>query len=361
MNFEKQKNTIIIDISGGYTMRHEHVKKRHTVRNIILTVILVLLVSVGAYAARKYYNLKHAVDNTYQSAGIKKNRNASTVLQQKSPISILLMGTDTGALGRSYKGRTDTMMLVTLNPKTNKTTITSIPRDTGVTIPGYESESPSKINAAYAFGSAGTAIKTVQEMLNVPIDFYALMNMSGMEKVVNEVGGVTLVPSLSFKYEGYTFTKGKSTHVNGKKALAYSRMRYDDPNGDYGRQTRQREVILGIMSKASSISTLLNKDFLDSISAQMKTDLTFADLTAVAQNYRGARQNVSQTHLQGTGQSVNGQSMEIMAKKELQRVTNFNRSNLGLDHATTGNIALNLSASSDSNSSVQSDNVNAGN
>lgn len=345
-------------------MRHEHEPKqrKHTVRNVILTVILVLLVSVGAYAARKYYNIKHAVDNTYQSAGIKKNRNANAVIQAKSPISILIMGTDTGALGRSYKGRTDTMMLITLNPKKDKTTITSIPRDTGVTIPGYESESPSKINAAYAFGSSGTAIKTVQEMLNVPIDFYAVMNMGGMEKVVNAVGGVTITPTLSFSYNGYTFTKGQSTKMNGKKALAYSRMRYSDPDGDYGRQTRQREVIMAIMSKAGSISSLLNKDFLDSVSSQMKTDLTFSDLSAIAQNYLGARKSVSQTHLQGTGQTVNGQSMELMAKSELQRVTNLNRKNLGLDHATTGNIALSVSdASSSSDSSVQSANVNAGN
>lgn len=349
-------------------MRHEHEAKqrKHTVRNIILTVILVLLVSVGAYAARKYYNIKHAVDNTYQSAGIKKNRNANAVIQAKKPISILIMGTDTGALGRSYKGRTDTMMLITLNPKKDKTTITSIPRDTGVTIPGYESESPSKINAAYAFGSSGTAIKTVQEMLNVPIDFYAVMNMQGMEKVVNAVGGITLTPSLTFTINQhgtiYSFAKGKSMHMNGKTALAYARMRYSDPKGDYGRQTRQREVIMAIMSKAGSVSNLLNKDFLDSISSQMKTDLTFSDLTVFAQNYRDARKTVSQTHLQGTGETVNGQSMELMAKSELQRVTDLNRKNLGLDHATTGNIALSVSAAgSSSDSSVQSANVNAGN
>lgn len=346
-------------------MRHEHRQKKHTIRNVILIAFLILFISVGAYAAHKYYDLKHAVDSTYKSAGIKKYRNASSEIQGKSPISILLMGTDTGALGRSYKGRTDTMMIITLNPKTKKTTITSIPRDTGVTIPGYESESPSKINAAYAFGSAGTAIKTVQEMLNIPVDFYALMNMDGMEKVVNAVGGITITPSLTFKINqhgaNYSFTKGKSTHMNGKKALAYSRMRYSDPRGDYGRQTRQREVIMAIMSKSSSISTLLNKNFLDSISTSMKTDLTFSDLSALAQNYRGAKKTVSQTHLQGTGETVNGQSMEIMAKSELQRVTNFNRSNLGLAHAKTGNIALNVSSSSTSNSSVESDNVNAGN
>lgn len=345
-------------------MRHE--RKKHTVRNILLTVILVLFVSIGAYAARKYYNIKHAVDNTYQSAGIKKDRNANAEIQAKSPISILIMGTDTGALGRSYKGRTDTMMVITLNPQKNKTTITSIPRDTGVTIPGYESESPSKINAAYAFGSAGTAIKTVQEMLNVPLDYYALMNMQGMEKVVNAVGGITITPTLSFTINqhgtDYSFTKGKSTHMNGKTALAYARMRYSDPQGDYGRQTRQREVIMAIMGKAGSISSLLNKSFLDSISAQMKTDLTFSDLTAIAQNYRGTKKTVKQTHLQGTGESVNGQSMELMSKSELQRVTNFNRSNLGLDHATTGNVALSVSAvSSTSDSGVQSANVDAGN
>jgi len=342
-------------------MRHKQGQKRHTVRNVILVILLVLIVSGGAYAARKFYNLKHAVDNTYQSAGINKTRNASSEIQSKKSISILIMGTDTGALGRSYKGRTDTMMLITMNPKTDKTTITSIPRDTGVTIPGYESESPSKINAAYAFGSAGTAIKTVQEMLNVPIDFYAIMNMGGMEKVVNAVDGVTITPTLSFTYDGYTFKKGQATHMNGKKALAYARMRYDDPQGDYGRQTRQREVIMAIMSKAGSVKTLLNKNFLDSISSQTKTDLTFDDLVALAQDYRGAKKTVSQTHLQGTGKTVNGQSMELMAKSELQRVTNLNRKNLGLAHAKTGNIALRTSATSSSDSSVQSDNVNAGN
>ena len=118
---------------------------------------------------------------------------------------------------------------------------------------------------------------------------------------------------------------------------------------------------MAIMSKSGSISALLNKDFLDSISVSMKTDLTFSDLSALAQNYRGAKKTVSQTHLQGTGETVNGQSMEIMSKSELQRVTNFNRSNLGLAHAKTGNIALNVSSSSTSNSSVENDNVNAGN
>ncbi|WP_307723485.1 LCP family protein [Pediococcus cellicola] len=64
------------------------------------------------------------------------------------------------------------------------------------------------------FGSSGTAIKSVQETLNVPIVFYAAIDMGGMEKVVNIVSGVTMMTIISFKYEGYIFTKGESTHMN---------------------------------------------------------------------------------------------------------------------------------------------------
>lgn len=343
-------------------MRRENFKKTHPVRNAILIILGILLVSGVVYGVHKYQSIKNAVGNSYQSAGIKKQRDVNSEISQKKPISILLLGTDTGALGRDYKGRTDSMMVVTINPQTNKTTITSIPRDTAVTIPGFEKESPSKINAAYAFGKAGTTINTVQDVFNIPIDFYALINMGGMEKVVNEVGGVDVSPTLSFKYDGFSFTKGEKTHMDGAKALAYSRMRYDDPQNDYGRQTRQRQVLMAILSKSGSISALLNKDFIQSISSQTQTDLTFNNLVSLAQNYRGALKNVSETHAQGHGQMVNGQSMEIMPTTELQRVTDFIRSGLGLPKAKTGDAALSGSAANDdSNSSVEQANVNAGN
>lgn len=145
-------------------------------------------------------------------------------------------------------------------------------------------------------------------MLNIPIDFYAIINMGGMEKIINEVGGVTLKPTLSFSYGGYTFKKGVTTHMNGKKALAYLRMRDDDPQGDYGRQTRQRKVIMALLKKSNSITTLLNEDFIQSLSKQTQTDLTFNDLTALAQNYRQAIQHIKTTHIQGSGETIEGQS-----------------------------------------------------
>ncbi|WP_199800326.1 LCP family protein, partial [Companilactobacillus paralimentarius] len=121
-------------------------------------------------------------------------------------------------------------------------------------------------------------------------------------------------------------------------ALAYSRMRYDDPQGDYGRQTRQRAVLTALVHKSSSVSTLLNQSFINSLSDQTQTDLTFDELTTIAKDYNSVRKNTSETHLQGNGEEVAKQSMEVMKKSELQRVTNFIRENLDLPHAETGDI-----------------------
>ncbi|GEO70637.1 LCP family protein [Levilactobacillus acidifarinae] len=318
----------------------ERRKRKHTARNVILVIILVLIVGGGVYAMHRYQSLKNSIDNTFQASGVSKQRNVSKQIKDKKPISILLLGTDTGAQKRTYKGRTDSMMIITLDPKNDRTTVTSIPRDTAVTIPGFEGEAPSKINAAYAWGSSKTTIQTVQQMLNVPIDFYALINMGGMQKVIDEVNGVDVTPTLSFKYEGYKFTKGVKTHMDGAKALAYSRMRYDDPNNDYGRQTRQRQVLMALVKKSGSISTLINQTFINSLSSQIKTDLTFDNLKSLAQNYRSADKTVKETHLQGHGKELSGQDMEVMTKKELQRVTNFVRSGLGLSYKETGTAAL---------------------
>lgn len=126
--------------------------------------------------------------------------------------------------------------------------------------------------------------------------------------------------------------------MDGKKALAYSRMRYDDPKGDYGRQARQRDVLTALFQKSSSISMLLNQGFIESLSGQTQTDMTFADLKDIAQDYRIARKETSQTHLQGHGESIDNQSMEVVDQTELQRVTDFIRGNLNLDNAKTGNI-----------------------
>ncbi|WP_413628140.1 LCP family protein [Fructilactobacillus vespulae] len=321
--------------------RGPKIKKNHKKRKTILSIILIVLIALVAFGTYRYISIKNAVDDSYKSSGIEKQRDTSELLSQKKPISILLMGTDTGELGRDYKGRTDSMMVVTINPQTNKTLITSIPRDTAVKIPGYENYGVAKINAAYAYGSAKTSIDTVQKMLNIPIDFYAVINMKGLEQIINQVGGVTVNPLLSFDYEGYHFTKGEPTKMNGAKALAYTRMRYDDPENDFGREKRQRQVLETVAKSSGSVNAILNPNFINSLSKSTQTDISFGDLTKIATGYLGARDNMENTYLQGQSESnINGQSMEVTPNSELQNTTNQIRNSLGLDEAGTGDIAV---------------------
>ncbi|KRM60979.1 transcriptional regulator [Paucilactobacillus vaccinostercus DSM 20634] len=315
---------------------HHHHHKRHTVRNVVLVIIGVLVIAGGAFAAVAWKNISSMTSGMYQSSGATKQRNAAAVLSGKKPVSILLLGTDTGDLGRDYKGRTDTMIIMTINPKTKKTTMTSIPRDMYVNLPDYPKYSPAKINAAYAFGGVKESINVVQKEFNVPIDYYVLVNMGGLKKAINQVGGVDVTSPLTFTYNGSSFTAGKSEHMNGQTALNFSRMRYDDPKGDYGRQERQRLVITALLRKSISYKTVLNKSFLDSISNESKTDMTFSQMTKLALNYRNAAKTVKSDNVQGTGKMISGQSFQMVSTNERQTASNNIRDNLGLKRVNLG-------------------------
>ncbi|GEK29256.1 LCP family glycopolymer transferase [Furfurilactobacillus siliginis] len=315
-------------------------RHRHPIRNTFFAILGVILIVGGAFGAKLYSNLKNSSNVMFDSVNGGKARNVSQVIKDGKPISILLMGTDVGALGRDSKawggGRTDSMMLVTVNPKKKTTTMISIPRDSLVAIPGHEENFPSKINAAYYYGQTKSAIATTEKMFNVPIDFYALLNMSGLEQVINKVGGVDIVPPLTFTYENQHFTKGKEIHVNGEQALKFTRMRYQDPESDYGRTLRQRIVISALLKKSANLSSLLNEDFLNSIASQSRTDFTFGDMITLANQYRPATKHVVSDHVQGVSDDIAGQSFEVLTQTEKQRVTNKVRHQLELGKSKTG-------------------------
>lgn len=170
----------------------------------------------------------------------------------------------------------------------------------------------------------------------MPIDYYVLVNMGGLKKAINQVGGVDVTSPLTFTYNGSSFTAGKSEHMNGQTALNFSRMRYDDPKGDYGRQERQRLVITALLRKSISYKTVLNKSFLDSISNESKTDMMFSQMTKLALNYRNAAKTVKSDNVQGTGKMISGQSFQMVSTSERQAASNNIRDNLGLKRVNLG-------------------------
>jgi polyisoprenyl-teichoic acid--peptidoglycan teichoic acid transferase len=297
-------------------------KKKHTWLKILLILIAIILIVVGGTVFATYHKAKQTADKVYQPSGAKTERNADQILKDKKPVSILFMGTDTDFGGRDYKGRSDSMMAITLNPKTNTTTMVSIPRDMKVNLPDFPQYSPSKINAAYTYGGPKEAINALQSHFNFPIDYYVTLSLGGLKKAIDQVGGVDVVSPLTFDYQGEHYVKGQMEHMNGTKAMWFSNMRYDDPQGDYGRQARQRLVLNALLHKAISYKTVLNNGFLNAISNNLKTNLTLSDMTQLALHYRQTNQNIKSDYAHGTGEMLDGVSFQDVSGQEQQRISN---------------------------------------
>ncbi|WP_461240952.1 LCP family protein [Paucilactobacillus sp. N302-9] len=304
--------------------------KRHWFRWLVSIVVLAL-VAAGGY---EYYKIHNA------ASGIFSNSNAkiSKKLKSGKPVSVLLMGLDTGAIGRGNSGgNTDTLELVTVNPKKETITMTSIPRDTLVKINTASGVDYAKINAAYSIGGPKKTVKQVKELLNVPIDYYAIVNMGVLEKVVDAVGGVNVDNPFAFDYEGHHFPKGKQ-HLEGSLALKYSRMRYDDPNNDYGRQKRQQQIIKAVINKFKSLSsvTAINT-ILDAAKKGIRTDIPLNSVATLYSNYHSSMKNVKTNHFQGQDATIDGTSFQIASPKEINRISKLVRHALGLKFSSVNN------------------------
>lgn len=283
---------------------------------IIFGIILVLFLAVVGMGAKLYWDVSKSMDKTYET--VERSKKSQVNLNNKEPFSVLLLEIDTGDDGRVEQGRSDTTIVATVNPRDKQTTLVSLARDTYVDIPGQGKQD--KLNHAYAFGGASLAMDTVENYLNIPINHYVSINMAGLKELVNAVGGIEVNNNLTFSQDGYDFTIGKIS-LDGEQALSYSRMRYEDPNGDYGRQERQRKVIEGIVQKVLSLNSVSNyQEILTAVSDNMKTDLSFDDMKKIALDYRSAFGKVKQDQLQGTGFMQDGVSYQRVDEQELTRV-----------------------------------------
>lgn len=305
-------------------------KKKRKGLKIFLIIVLVLFIALGLFVWKIYSDIAGTTEKIHKEVETEKVRESSVDISKKDPFSVLLLGVDTGELGRTEQGRSDTMIVMTVNPTTNKATMVSIPRDTRTEIVGQGTTD--KINHAYAFGGTSMSVNTVQNMLGIPIDYYVEVNMKGLQDIVDAVGGVQVTSPLTFSYEGYNFTEGESTSLDGKTALAYSRMRYEDPSGDYGRQERQRQVIQATLEKVASLSTISNyQDILGSLENNMQTNLEFNDMVKIFNNYRSAAGNIEQVQLEAEGTTIDGIYYGIVSDEEMSRVSGLLKEQLEIN------------------------------
>lgn len=323
--------------NNNQTRSQRNKKRKNPVTKIVFVIVLVILLLVtamgGIVAFRVYNDVKNTTDEMYEEVEQDKHElreeKPVDVDNGEDPFSVLILGVDTGDFNRSYQGRSDTMMLLTVNPNTDKTSIVSIPRDTYTEIIGRNEKD--KINHAYAFGGTSMAVNTVQHLFDVPVDYFVSVNMESMQQIIDAVNGITVTPPLSFSQGPYSFVEGEPTKMDGAKALEYSRMRKSDPEGDYGRQLRQRQVIESTMKSIASLDSIMNyRNILGTMGSSMRTNMTFDEMLDMFNNYRSSINDIEQVQLSGKGTMMNGVYYEVMSDEEISRVQRFLKTQLEL-------------------------------
>jgi LCP family protein required for cell wall assembly len=265
----------------------------------------------------------------------------------KTRVTILLMGLDyrdceTEAgfqdCDTSSAARTDSMMLLSVDPVTKSAGLLSIPRDLWVYIPGYDYY---KINTAYFLGEAnklpeggaGLAMDTVEQVLGVPIQYYALVDFNAFVRLIDELGGVKIRPTERIRIDpigpNNSFYLDPGVYVvDGATALAYARNRYTE-GGDFDRAQRQQEVILSVRERVlqfNMLPTLVTKapTLYKEIQAGVKTNLTLQQIVQLAL----LTQQISKENIKNGvigppnyvtfGTSADGQSIEIPVTDQIR-------------------------------------------
>jgi len=268
---------LTIGVFSGYDLE---MTARKIVVKIILWLILLILVGAIAYGAFLLYSINSLSNRVSDSksvgifstiSSLVKSVESKEINLKKSAdgrINVLLLGV--AGKGKPGQNLTDTIILLSINLKTNQVALLSLPRDF------YVLDMNMKINAIYQAGlnnakndseAIAPLLTSVKEITSQEVNYYAVLNFDGFKKIVDAIGGVNITnerdiydpryPGANYSYETFELKKGLQ-HLNGDMALKYARERHDDPDGDFGRSRRQQQIIQAVKNKVFSTSTLFN-------------------------------------------------------------------------------------------------------
>lgn len=260
------------------------------------------------------------------------------------------------ALVNSFEGLSDTMLLIRFNPDSDQLTVLSIPRDTRTYVDGL---GVTKLNEANRVGGPALAATSVSDLLgDVRIDRYVRINVQGVEKLVDALGGVTLYVPKDMKYQDdsqhlYINLKEGEQHLDGNEALQFLRFRYDE-TGDIGRVQRQQMLMRAMQEQALSPATIARlPQILSVIQSHVDTNLSVEELLAlVGFASRMERSDVQMVMLPGdfsmTSQYElsywlpNEQAIEHMANRYFRRASDY-----GGDRRSINNLRIAIQNATD--------------
>ena len=222
----------------------------------------------------------------------------ANLMTAKDKIIVMIMGVDEreGDVGRS-----DTLMIATLDPKKKKAALLSIPRDTRVKIKGYGFD---KINAAYAYGGYELTQDTVEDLIGVHMEHHILINIKSFKKIIDAIGGVDINVEKRMYYEDVWDDDGGLLidlqpglqHMDGDTAITY--VRYRDEEGDIGRIRRQQKFMQAVMDKVTSPAIIPRiPSIIKEVVGSVQTDLSVKQLIEFATSLKDAQKSGLQAEM----------------------------------------------------------------
>jgi polyisoprenyl-teichoic acid--peptidoglycan teichoic acid transferase len=323
-------------------------KKRRRILFFLIIPFLILTIVAVSYGTYLYKEAESAVNDSYNNLDgrEKSDKRDKEVNPYDDNVSVLFIGVD-GSDERNFGDatRSDALMLATLNEKEKTVKLVSIPRDSYVYIPevGYKT----KINHAHAYGGPAATMETVEELLDIPVDYYVRMNFYAFIDVVDALNGIEVDVPYELSEMDSADNAG-SIHLlpgeqilNGEEALALARTRKQD--NDIERGKRQQEIIQAIIRKAVSANSFSKyDDMINAVGDNLETNMTFDEMKSLISYGTSGSINIQTLTLNGTDDYIDG-------------VYYWQLDTDSLDE-TTSQLKEHLEVSSAANNVAQSDN-----
>lgn len=303
------------------TRQTRYRKKKMRKGRVLFVIVFLLLLSVIGYSYVQYNKGKDlASDKKIEVKGFEPDDNHPTIE------NYLILGVDTRG---EEKSRSDTMMLLSWNRKTNDMKLVSFMRDIYADIPGYQSY---KLNTAYYLGGVPLLQETLNNMFDIPIHHYAMIDFKSFETLIDILAPNGIEMDVEKDMGGLIYVELKKgiQNLNGKELLGYARFR-SDAEGDFGRVERQQKVIEALKDQLFSPKNVANiPKFIGATQGYITTDLTSKDqLTTALKAVSGGEINVEKMTIpaEGTYKINNyrhaGEVLEIDVAKNSQILHDF--------------------------------------
>lgn len=287
-------------------------KRKKRIALFIILPIVLLGFATAAFGTHLYSQFKKTVAGSYEEI---EGRDKSPIRDNavkidKDHFSMLIIGVDDSEKrGFGENSRSDALLLVTVNQNDHTAKLLSIPRDSLVYIPEVDYET--RINHAHAFGGPKATIETVENLLDIPVDYYVRVNFQAFLEVIDALGGIEIdVPfaiteqDSNDRADAINLQPGLQT-LNGEEALAFARTRHID--NDIERGKRQQEVIKAVIQKAASLKSISKlDDVFEAVGTNMKTNLTFDEIKYLAEFGIKNRISIDSLTLKGSDSTING-------------------------------------------------------